>query len=511
MCYMMAAGKKATADGSVMVARNCDSNSTEAQRVASFPRRQYPKGSMLRIPDSNNLVLPQVEETYAYTCTMRTKPGDEIHMISGGVNEFQLSAGASTGGWVKREVEALTPWPETVVGDHIMTLVLERCKTAREAVEFLGRMTEQYGARTDNYIVGDPQEAWLFEQYQGYHWAAARVPDDCFVVMGNSFRLAEIDPSDKKNYLCDADLIPFAETHGLWNPKTDAHFNASLAYGDATRNRPRGDLEQPYYSQHRVWRGISLLAPSLALDAYEKSKSYPLFVKPDLLLTPRDMLMVLKDTYAGTELDEYGQNISCPNIVDPATGHYRYAPAWNKSRVIGCPQTIASWVVQSREFLPNAIGGLFWAGLAATAAGPHMPFYACNTETPHAYQLGDCGANSHYIKDSAYWIFETIGNLMNLFYQVSVDVVRPEWDAFEENLFALQPSIEKTALELHKNNPSLAAAFLTTYSNGVALQALEKADEMIGNLYTRFALVNNPQTSRAYEDPKQWKKDGAVY
>ena len=39
MCYMMAVGKKASADGSVMVARNCDSNSTEAQRVVSVPRQ----------------------------------------------------------------------------------------------------------------------------------------------------------------------------------------------------------------------------------------------------------------------------------------------------------------------------------------------------------------------------------------------------------------------------------------------------------------------------------------
>ena len=80
----------------------------------------------------------------------------EMEMISGGINEFQLSAGASTGGWVKPEVAKLTPWPDTVIGDYLMTLVLERCRTAREGIRWLGDMTEKYGARTDNYILADP-------------------------------------------------------------------------------------------------------------------------------------------------------------------------------------------------------------------------------------------------------------------------------------------------------------------------------------------------------------------
>ena len=153
MCYMIAVGKKATADGSVLVARNCDSVSTDALRVVSVPRRSHPAGAMVHIPVSRELPndasiaagwtakpvsLPQVEKTYAYTAMMRFVPGDGMGMVMGGINEHQVSAGASTGGWVKEIVERLTPWPETVIGDFLMTLVLERCRTAREAVEFCG-------------------------------------------------------------------------------------------------------------------------------------------------------------------------------------------------------------------------------------------------------------------------------------------------------------------------------------------------------------------------------------
>jgi len=122
MCYMLAAGKNATADGSVIVARNCDANSTEGQRIVSVPHRKHQPGTMMRIPDTKDMVIPQVEETYAYTAIWRIAAGEEIPMVMGGINEFQLSAGASTGGWVKAEVSQLTPWPDTVLGDYLMTL-----------------------------------------------------------------------------------------------------------------------------------------------------------------------------------------------------------------------------------------------------------------------------------------------------------------------------------------------------------------------------------------------------
>lgn len=515
MCYMLAVGKKASADGSVMVARNCDSNSTEAQRIVSVPRLTHKPGEKIRIPDSKNMVLDQVSETYAYTAIIRMVDGEDIGMVAGGINEFQMSAGASTGGWVKPKVAELTPWPDTVIGDYLMTLVLERCKTAREAVRWLGDMTEKYGARTDNYILADPNEVWLFEQYHGYHWAAARVPDDCFIVEANSFRLAEINPDDPDNYMCDPDLIPFAIKHGLWDPNSGVPFHASRAYSTNDLNRPRGpegNYPQPHYSLHRIWRGNQLLKPSLKLDPYEPTKEYPLFLQPDKKLTPADLLNVLKDYYGGTELDEYGQqDKDYPYIVNPETGHYRYSPAWSKSRIIGCTQTITSWVTQSRSWLPDAIGGVLWAGLAAAASSPHLPFYAHNTHTPKAFQIGDAGDKSVYRPDSAYWLYENIGNIMNLFYQGTVDLVKPIWADFDDRQFKMQACVEEAALNLYKQNPAQAVEYLTGYSNGVALQALELGNDMLGKIFTRLALVNNPQTSRGYEDPKTWKGAGFIY
>ena len=518
MCYMLAAGKKATVDGSVLVARGCDAPSTEATRTISVPHMKHPKGTKIVIPPSMEtrkspgVVLDQVEETLAYTAVVTIGREGDMPLVLGGINEYQVSVGASTGGPVKPEVDKLTPWPETAIGDFLMTIALERCKTAREAIEFLGEMSEKYGARTDNYIVADPAEVWLMEQYQGYHWAAVRIPDDCFIVEANSFRITEVNPDDPDNYRCDPDLIPFAIKHGLWDPKSGEPFKAAKAYGTTEINRPRGDLATPYYSLHRIWRGISLLNPTLKLDPYEPTKEYPFFVKPASPISVEDMLHVLKDTYRGTELDEYYcLDDKYPTVIDGKTGHYRLSPAWNKSRNIGCPQTITSWVTQSRDNLPNEIGGVFWAGMAACATSPHIPWYCHNTRTPKEYRTGNAGATSEYMEDSAYWLYENLTNFVNLFFQANAPLVLPVWETFDHTNFDRQTEIETLAKMYYQEDPKKAIAFLTDYSNGLAMDAYSLGKEIQTKIFTRIAQLNNPQTKIGYIPVEEWEKNKGVY
>ena len=66
-CYMMAAGRKATADGSVMVARSCDSTGgDDVVQIIAIPRRSHRPEETITIPEAGGTRIPQVEETYAY-------------------------------------------------------------------------------------------------------------------------------------------------------------------------------------------------------------------------------------------------------------------------------------------------------------------------------------------------------------------------------------------------------------------------------------------------------------
>jgi dipeptidase len=520
-CYMMAAGKAATLDGSVMVARSCDAFGDYAQQILAVPRRKHGSGEKLRFPKSDGVEIAQVPETYAYLGVMSVVEGEDIHTAQGGINEFQVCAGASTGGVVSKKAEAVCPKMPTSIGDYRMTLVLERCKTAREGIELIGELTERYGARTDNYIVGDPNEVWLYEEFRGRLWAAARVSDDCYVVEANTCRIGEVDLSDPRNFMGAKNLQTFAAERGLHERGSKEPFNVMKTYS-AQNEKVKQGIAVPEYDRRRIWRGISLLSPTTKLNPEDPAESYPLFVKPDKKLAPRDFLAIFNDHYQGTKFDPYGSDVKeyTPAVArgradwwdDPTRKksveyqfqlnrslQYQMAPIWGTERIIGTPAAVTTWCAQLRSNMP--VGGLLWAGLAEGRTSAHVPFYSAITKTPEAYTIGsqqfdpmptEAFSGSVYDEESAYWTFRHISNLVNLFYTATKEEVIPVWRKWEEELYRLQPLIERTALNLFERDPNTALEFLTSYSNMKATEALEIARSMIRKLHTIIAHCNAP-------------------
>jgi dipeptidase len=286
------------------------------------------------------------------------------------------------------------------------------------------------------------------------------------------------------------------------------------AYAIQTGKAPYG-ISAPRYDARRVWRGINLLAPSAKLDRNEPSMIYPLFVKPDRKLTPKDILMVLGDNYEGTEFDQYGQNKEKYKPVKVqyrdhgvVTGHgvdkrfqinekrqYQLSPAFSMERPIGIARSHTNWCAQLRSWMPNPIGGVLWTGISHCPTTAHVPFYSGITRVPDAYGIGSNKRGwpaplyqaSVYDGRSAYWIFRVVSNLVNLFYTATKDDVIPVWRAWEDALFTMQPSIEKATINLYQANKNLAIEFITNYSYSKATEALEMAKTMTTKLHTIIA------------------------
>ncbi|TFH15288.1 hypothetical protein E4H04_08625, partial [Candidatus Bathyarchaeota archaeon] len=486
-------------------------------QVIAIPRKKYVSDTMITIPGTQGTRIFQAKETYAYLGVMLVADDVDIHEAEGGVNEHQLSAGASTGGWLNPKAQKLCPVMPTSIGDYRMTLALERCKTAREAVELIGDLTNKFGARTDNYIVADPNEAWFYEEYQGNLWAAARVPDDAFVVQANSVRIDFVN-DDPELFRCSNNLIEFAIKNGLYDRDKDGLFNPAKVYGAQT-GKTRHNIPAPEYDRRRIWRGISLLAPSTKPNPEEPTWTYPLFIKPDKKLTPRDILALFEDHYQGTPYDTYGTKTNnykpthSPMIaketgyqVDESLFHinskreYQLAPNWGTERLIGTPRSITNWCAQLREWMPNPIGGLIWVGISEGATTGRIPFYCGVTETPKPFVTGkrafiqrtDPTMMNNYNKDSAYWRLRIVTNLVNLFYTATVNGVIPRWREWEKKNYLLQPAVEKTALELYKEDAKLACSFLTTYCCAKANEALDIAEELTEKLNTIISHYNSP-------------------
>jgi len=516
---MAVAGKKATVDGSILVARSCDATGgDDVVQVLAEPRKKHDPGKVLRIPGAEGVELPQVPETYAYLGIMMVGVGLDLNEAEGGINEFQVTAGASSGGYLNPKARELCKKPETSIGDYRMTLVLERCKTAREGIELIGQLSDQYGCRTDNYVVADPNEIWWFEEYQDYLWAAVRVPDDCFAVQANTCRIDSFNPNDPANYLGSKKLISFAIENGLYDEK-DGLFNPATVYAAQT-GKSRHGIPCPEYDRRRIWRGMSLLKPSLNLNPDEPSWNYPLFVQPDpdRKITPQVFLALWTDYYSDTPYSHYDENkdnyhptvspmIARDNKQYPESKfhinkqrQYQLAPIWGTERILGTPRAVTEWVAQLRSWMPNPVGGLIWTGISEGATTGRMPFYCGITRTPEPFTYGvqetafspDPHAMNEYDPRSAAWRFRIVTNLVNLFYTATKDEILPVWRQWEDVLFKLQPAIEKVAVELYEQNPALAVEFLTTYSCAKASEALEMAEKMIRRLFTITSHYNAP-------------------
>jgi len=76
LCYQIAVGKDATVDGSVLVARSCDTNSATAVRVISVPGMKHDKNETIKFP--SGVEIPQARETYGYITTANFSQGTSI-------------------------------------------------------------------------------------------------------------------------------------------------------------------------------------------------------------------------------------------------------------------------------------------------------------------------------------------------------------------------------------------------------------------------------------------------
>ncbi len=177
--------------------------------------------------------------------------------------------------------------------------MVERCTTARQAIEMAGKLTKKYGWNDygECLTISDPNEVWHFEIVgpgkgkTGSIWVAQRVPDDEISVNANASRILEIDLKNKDHFMASDNIYNMAIDSGWCNSKEDFRF----AYAYAPHSRTS------LASRRREWRVFDMVAPSLKLDPNEEN--YPFSVKPDKPVTLEELVIIFQDYYEGTPFD----------------------------------------------------------------------------------------------------------------------------------------------------------------------------------------------------------------
>jgi dipeptidase len=484
-CTSILVGKAASADGSTMTSHSCDST-TDRTWMDIVPHAMHKPGEMAPVylepkratmPNDPDRIpagaIPQVQETFAYL--------NAAYPI---MNEFQLAIGETTfGGKIQLKSDnGIIDCPE------LYRLVLERARTAREAIRIADDLTKRFGYNDygEAFTFADPQETWLFEILGpgrgkvGAVWAAVRIPDDHVSVSANAPRIRQINLADKDHCMASANVFTLAEERGWWSPKSGEPFEFCYAYGSRTA----------IGSRRREWVALNTMAPSLKLDA--NAENYPISVKAEKKLTVKDVLEIFRNTYQGTPYDmtrplttvnRQGQLIRNP-IANPFMNN-DYLQAFNitSERTIACKRATYVQITQSRSWLPDPLGGVVWLGYDNPVTTPHTPFYIGITSMPASYMVD---GRAKFRRDCAWWAFRQPGQLAYLRWQEMVKDIEKVWIPIEEKAFADQGRVETEALALFKQDPGKARAYLTKYSHAIANGAVDAYWKLADDLWSRY-------------------------
>ncbi|MCR4964357.1 MAG: C69 family dipeptidase [Bacteroidales bacterium] len=495
-CTSITIGKKASADGSVITSHTDDSHRSrtnimvepaadhqKGERQTLYKRVWAPNepGKMNRYADIPVGDIPQVAHTNqflntAYPC----------------VNEYQLAIGESTFGG-RSELKSDSGLIDC---QRLCMLLLQRCKTAREAIKTAGELLKEYGwiDAGECLTIADKNEVWHLEILgpgkgkMGAVWAAQRVPDDHVAVNANASTIRKIDLKNKDYFMASDNVYSLAKENGWWDGKETFRF----AYAYAPQSRTM------IACRRREWRVFDLLAPSLHLDP--NSENYPFSVKPDTLVTLEKMMSVFKDYYEGTPYDmrknltvadKDGKQVISPMANPFMKGDelrlFKVNGGWNElgERNIAVHFTVYGTIIQCRADLPDEVGALCWFALDNVASSIYVPIYANVTDLPTTYKTD--GRETGFSKEAAWWAFNRVGTIACQRWGDMHVVIDQAWQPLEKKFIEEHYRVETEALRLLRNGQRQEAIrLLTNFTNECGNTAVENAWKLGDYIWTTF-------------------------
>lgn len=483
-CTNLIAGKGATTDGSVMMSYSADSHNLFGFLHHS-PAARHPKGAMRKITDWDTGKplgeIPQVAETYN---------------VVGNMNEHQLAIGEST--WGGREELADTTGQSVMDYGSLIYVALERAKNAREAIDVMTDLVEKYGyaSEGESFTIADKNEVWVMEMIgkgaeKGAVWIAVRIPDNAISGHANEPRIRKVDLKDKENVRYSKDLIKFARKRGYFTGK-DQDFSFADAFAEHDPSTRRGCDARVWSYFHRFNDGADQYFAWVNADSNEPM---PLYIIPDRKVSPEGMQDAMRDQFQGTPYD-MTQDVGAGPYHVP----YRWRPMeyevdgkkYLMERAIATQQTGWSFVSQSRDWLPDPVGGVFWFGTDDTNTSVYMPLYCGMTEVPAELAQGDINT---FDINSNFWVNNIVANEAYHRYDMMIPDIRKVQNKLEKGFFE----------QVKANDPKLKAMVeagdMDAYRNAVnalgaqdAKEATDRYRDLAVYLFVKFMDGNRKKT-----------------
>ncbi len=394
-CTTILVGKKASLDGSTMIARNDDGHEAlDPQRFVVVNPEDQPR-HYTAVLSGLSLDLP--ENPLRYTATPNADLKDGIWPAAG-INSENVAMSATETITTNSRVLGLDPYVENGLGEEdIVTLVLPYIRSAREGVLRLGELLETYGTYEPNGIAfSDQNDVYWLETIGGHHWAAVRIPDDSYVVAPNRMNI-DIFDFENKDYLCSSDLKALIEKNHL-NPDDfggyETHYNLRHIFGSSS-------IKDSVYNNPRTWYAQNFLGEK---SDDPQNAELPFICEATRKISVEDVKFVLSSHFENTKYDVY----STTNTK--AQGEL--------FRPIGINRNHSMHILQIRNHVVKQAAGVQWLAFGANTFNHIVPFYTAISDTPACYR----DAKTTYDPTNMYWLSATTAVLGDSNYNLFVDL-----------------------------------------------------------------------------------------
>ncbi|MUP38201.1 dipeptidase [Labilibaculum euxinus] len=514
--YLITRG--ASTDGSNMISYAADSHVLYGE-LYFRPAADWPEGTMIDVYewDTGKLLgkIPQIPHTYS---------------VVGNMNEFQVAIGETTYGG-RSELGS----QEGAVIDYgsLIYLSLQRSKSAREAIKVMTELVETYGyySSGESFSISDANEVWILELIgkgngeKGAVWVARMIPDGYVSGHANQARITTFPLEGKTSISSDKmdkifnpevqnvyakDVISFAKEKGYY-PKEGK--NKDFSFSDTYAPVDFGGAR---FCEIRVWSFFNDVKEGM--DQYfdyckgkieHDDKGYatnrmPLWIKPDHKINVLEVMDFMRNHLEGTDLD-----MSKDMGAGPYGNPYRWRPlTWKVDGVTYCneratatQQTGFSFVAQSRNWLPDAVGGINWFGVDDASSSVYFPVYCGITRVPETFAVGN-GKIMDFTSKSAFWIFNQVSNFAYTRYNVIHPEIAAKQKALETKYLAFTNIIDLAAEGMFKKNKATAIEFLTDFSCNQGNNLVAEWKDFYGNLFAKFMDGNIKEKDGDNQNPK---------
>ncbi len=453
-CTMVGATGRATRDGVTILGKN----------------RDYPvnSGQILHFqPDGENIAdATQTMQFITIDAARQTwqllgfKSMDERNRddrlwrwgVGMGMNRHQVSVANNDGNtWDTFDGPALHD-------NDITRLILERCRTAREAVDLVDALIARHHSRVPEiYTVADPAEIWIIET-TGNRWAAVRVTDGV-CVRANRFEITDPDlPDDSDRFrLRRRELIEHARAQGQYREE-NGRFSFRLSY-----SKDYHGPDNTHYNEMRYRRGMERMR------------------RIEGRVTVEGIAAVLRDHFeTWTFRTDDGRSIR-PHTpgVDPHCSLPGSLLEGIPVRTICYGGTVGSMIAVSEPGVADGLGGTLWTCLHVPCLNAYVPFFP-TLDLRLSEELTRAGGASE--KESLWWRLAAVSRNLEARWGESDEVIRrirAHWAGLERKELKEWRQVRRRAAELaRQGKEDKARRLLDDFSARCVRRLSQGADQV---------------------------------